>query len=176
METVYLGLGTNLGDREANLRGALERLSAHLEIDGVSRVYVSEPVGWRDQPEFWNLVVCGRTALPPAELLAACARIQEEAGARPAFRNGPRALDIDILLVGGRRIAGPALEVPHPRMLERAFVLRPLAELAPGLRHPTTGRTIAEHLASAGPLERAEPLFDGRDLLPAAPGGAEAGR
>lgn len=163
---VYLGLGTNLGDRKRNLRAALRRLGAVLEIDAVSSVYETEPVGYREQPDFWNLVVRGRTALEPFALLAAAQRIERQLGREPSFRNAPRVIDIDLLLYGDLRLVTSKLEVPHPRMLERAFVLRPLAEVEPGLRHPVTGERISERLAAVGAgLEHAQPLFPGTRLL-----------
>ena len=172
MRTVYLGLGTNLGERESNLRDALGRLAADVRIEAVSAVYESEPVGFRAQPDFWNLVVRGQTELEPRALLGAIKEIERAMGRRPSFRNAPRVIDIDILVYDDVVLDLPELSIPHPRMLERAFVLRPLAELAPGLVHPRTGRTIAEHLGSAVGLERAEPVFPGTRLLGA---GSEAG-
>ncbi|HEX7092016.1 MAG TPA: 2-amino-4-hydroxy-6-hydroxymethyldihydropteridine diphosphokinase [Longimicrobiales bacterium] len=165
MPTIYLGLGTNLGDRESNLREALRRLAELVRIEAVSSVYESEPVGFRAQPDFWNLVVRGQTELGPRALLGAIQEIERMMGRRPSFRNAPRVIDIDILLYDDVELDLPELSIPHPRMLERAFVLRPLAELAPGLVYPRTGRTIAEHLRSATGLERAEPLFPGARLL-----------
>lgn len=145
-----------------------------MTIEAVSSVYRSEPVGVREQPEFWNLVVRGRTRLGPKELLAALQAIERALGRRPGPRYGPRPIDLDILLYDDLRLSTPALEIPHPRLLEREFVLRPLAELEPRLRHPSTGRPIAEHLArglAAGTLAgRAEPIFPGTQLLEPAPG------
>lgn len=167
MPRVHFGLGTNIGDREANLRTALDELRQTVVIDAISSIYRSEPVGHREQPDFWNLVVRGRTGLAPETLLAAVKRIEREMGRTRSFRDAPRVIDIDILLYGTRRISTPSLEVPHPRMLERAFVLRPLAEVDPGLRHPGTGTRIADQLAGAGELERTERLFPGSRLLDA---------
>lgn len=165
MTRVYLGLGTNRGDRRANLREALARLRAFVEVEATSSIYRSEPVGYRRQPDFWNLVVRGETTLPPAELLDRVKRTEREIGRRPSFRNAPRVIDIDILLYGDRSVRMPSLEIPHPRMLERAFVLRPLAELDRGLRHPVTGRTVGEHLDSARGLERTERLGAAQSVL-----------
>lgn len=177
MTRVYLGLGTNRGDRGANLRTALDGVREVADIEAVSSVYRSEPVGFRAQPDFWNLVVRAGTRLAPADLLDRLKRIEVEMGRRPSFRNAPRVIDIDILLYDGRTVREPSLEIPHPRMLDRAFVLRPLAEIDPDLRHPVTGRTVAEHLAEARDLERVEPLFPGRQLLADAPdAGATEGR
>ncbi len=165
MPRAYLGLGTNLGDRESNLRTALRALSGLGEIAAVSSVYLSEPVGYRDQPRFWNLVVELRTALGPEEVLDAARRIEAGLGRTRPFPNAPRVIDIDLLLYDDRVLETPELEIPHPRMLERGFVLRPLAEIAPGLRHPRTGERIADHLARAERLERSERLFPGERLL-----------
>lgn len=165
MARVYLGLGTNLGDREANLRAALERLREVATIEALSSVYRSEPVGYREQPDFWNLVVRARTELPPEALVEAAKRIEAELGREPAFRNAPRVIDIDLLFYDDLRITTPTLTVPHPRLLERGFVLRPLAELDPELRHPVTGERIADRLACAEGLERTERLFPGDRLL-----------
>jgi len=162
---VYLGLGTNLGDRRAQLAGALERLGGVVEIDAISRVYESEPVGYREQPVFWNLVLRGGTDLEPEPLLEATQAIERELGRRRSFRNAPRPIDIDMLLFDDEVRVDGTLQLPHPRMLERGFVLRPLAELDPELRHPVTGRTIREELTLARGLERCEPLFAGSELL-----------
>jgi 2-amino-4-hydroxy-6-hydroxymethyldihydropteridine diphosphokinase len=130
----------------------------------VSSVWESEPVGLADQPDFWNLVVRGRTRLGPRELVAALLALEAALGRVRGARNAPRTLDLDLLLHGAAVAALPGAIVPHPRMLERGFVLRPLAELDPLLRHPVTGRTIADHLAGATGLERATRLFPGTEL------------
>ncbi|HET9985098.1 MAG TPA: 2-amino-4-hydroxy-6-hydroxymethyldihydropteridine diphosphokinase [Longimicrobiales bacterium] len=161
---MYLGLGTNLGDREANLRHAVRRLAELGSIDAVSTVYASEPVGFREQPEFWNLALRMTTRRTPEELLAGAQRIETELGRRPSFRNAPRPIDIDLLLYGDSAVSTAALEVPHPRLLERAFVLRPLVELDPALRHPVTGERLADRLRAPG-LERTEALFPGARLV-----------
>lgn len=163
--TVFLGLGSNVGDRRAHLAAALRRLARILTIEAVSSVYETEPVGFRPQPDFWNLVVQGRTTLAPEDLLWETLRIESELGRRRGARNAPRTIDIDILLYEDRVFSTPTLVVPHPRMMERAFVLRPLAELDPELRHPVTGERIADRLEQGGPFERIERLFPGQDLL-----------
>lgn len=162
---VYLGLGTNLGDREENLRHALARLAEVVEIEAVSAVYASEPVGYTEQPEFWNMAVRARTELAPRELLRRTRAIERAMGRVPTFRNGPRLIDIDLLLYGREHVGEVELEVPHPRMLERAFVLRPLLDLDPALTHPITGVALAERAAVPG-LGRVERLFAGDRLLP----------
>lgn len=165
MARVYLGLGTNLGDRASLLREALRRIEDVAEIEAVSGVWRTEPVGYRDQPDFWNLVTRARTDLEPEPLLSALLEIEKALGRVRSFPNAPRPIDIDLLLYDDRRISTPALTVPHPRMLERGFVLRPLAELDPDLRHPVTGEPIAEALSGAQRLERGERILSASDLL-----------
>lgn len=167
MPLAYLGLGTNLGDREANLREALRRLAQVIDSIAVSSVYRSEPVGVRDQPDFWNLAVRGATDLSPAALLSETRRIERELGRERPFPKAPRVIDIDLLLYDDVVLSAPELELPHPRLLERGFVLRPLVELDPALRHPRTGDRLAERLACAIGLEETTLLFPGSMLLPA---------
>lgn len=150
MKTVYLSLGSNLGDREANLRDAVARLEAEgVRVRRVSSMWETEPLEVRDQPWFLNLVVEAETELLPKMLLARVAKIEGELGRKRLRPKGPRTIDIDILLYGGAIVDTAELTVPHPRMSERRFVLGPLAELAPELRHPITRRTVREMLAAA---------------------------
>jgi 2-amino-4-hydroxy-6-hydroxymethyldihydropteridine diphosphokinase len=152
MKTAYLGLGSNVGDREANLRAAIERLPApDLRVLRVSPVYETEPVDFTRQRWFLNLVVEAETSLFPMQLLARVARIERALGRVRAVPKGPRTIDIDILLYGKAVIQSDALEIPHPRMAERRFVLAPLADLAPDLRHPIAHRTVSEMLDAASP-------------------------
>jgi 2-amino-4-hydroxy-6-hydroxymethyldihydropteridine diphosphokinase len=153
---VLLGLGSNLDGPVERLAEAVRRLGPEVEVRAVSSVYRSEPVGFREQPDFFNLVVLGRTRLAPERLLAHLHAVEEALGRRRTFRDAPRTLDADLLAYGDRTLDTPALTVPHPRMTERAFVLVPLAEVAPGWRHPRLGRTARELLALAGTLERIE--------------------
>ncbi len=152
MKTVYLGLGSNLGDREANLREALRRLEvAGISVVRRSSLYETEPRDILDQPRFLNAVVEASTALFPLQLLAYIRNIEREMGRRRVTPKGPRNIDIDILFYGRSVIRTPELETPHPRMTERAFVLAPLAEIAPDFRHPLSGKTAGEMLATLEP-------------------------
>jgi 2-amino-4-hydroxy-6-hydroxymethyldihydropteridine diphosphokinase len=152
MTTVYLGLGSNVGRRKANLRSAIERLrTPDLAVLRVSPVYETEPVDYAEQRWFLNLVVEAETSLTPMQLLARIAGIEQALGRVRAVPKGPRTIDIDILLYGQAVIRSEALEIPHPRMAGRRFVLAPLADLAPGLRHPMARRSVSEMLDDAPP-------------------------
>ena len=147
MKTVYLSLGSNIGDRERHLRDAIERLEGErLRVLRVSPIYETEPVDHTDQRWFLNLVAETETELFPTQLLVYTSRIERALGRVRAAPKGPRTIDIDILLYGNARVRTPKLEIPHPRMGERRFVLVPLADLAPDLRDPVTGRSIRELL------------------------------
>ena len=148
MTTVYLSLGSNIGDREKNLRDAIAALvEPGARLTRVSSFYETAPVDFTDQPWFLNCVVETETQLPPLELLRALRAIEVQLGSKKEFAKGPRLLDIDILTYGDAAIDTPELQVPHPRMTQRRFVLAPLAELAPDLRHPSWHATVGELLA-----------------------------
>ena len=150
MEITYLGLGSNLGDREHNLAQALALISQQAVVEKLSSIYETEPVGYAQQSLFLNAVCCVSTDLSPAQLLRLAKEIELELGRISSFPNAPRPVDIDILFYGDRVVESPELTIPHPRLAERAFVLVPLAEIAPELVHPESGRTIRELANSLG--------------------------
>jgi len=147
MALVFLGLGSNLGDAAATIRSAFGRLDGGILEDArLSRLYRSKPLYLEDQPDFVNAVAAGEASLPPRELLRELNRVEADFGRDRSkeIRNGPRSLDIDILLYGGLILAEPDLILPHPRLAERRFALIPLLELEPGLVDPAGGRPYAE--------------------------------
>ncbi len=139
---IYLGLGTNLGNRWSNLLRAIEGLRSFVTVDALSPVYETEPWGYAQQPPFLNMVLTGRTHLSPHELLAALKQLERDLGRRPTFRYGPRIIDLDILFYENLCMDTPDLTIPHPRLHERAFVLVPLANLAPDLIHPLLRKPV----------------------------------
>jgi 2-amino-4-hydroxy-6-hydroxymethyldihydropteridine diphosphokinase len=154
----YLGLGSNVGDREAHLRAAVAALRAHVvEVDAISSLYETEPVGEIiDQPDFLNAVVRIRTELEPVELLDLCKAIEVEQGRMlGGQRHGPRPLDVDLLLLGDLELETDRLTLPHPQVTNRGFVLEPLLELDPKLELPD-GTRLADALAGLGPGQRVE--------------------
>ena len=141
---VYLSLGSNVGDRAANLNTAIERLRSLGEVAAVSSFYETEPVEFTAQPWFLNCAVKLNTEKMPKQLLNAVLDIEKEMGRKRLKKKGPRTIDIDILLFGNSVIDTKGLTVPHPAMHERRFVLEPLAEIAPEVRHPMFKRTARE--------------------------------
>jgi len=147
--TVYLSLGSNLGDRAAHIERALARLAGNgVRITRRSSLYQTEPVDFQAQGWFLNLAVEAETELMPRQLLRVIRQIEKELGRKRIVRAGPRTVDIDILLYGASVVSAAELEIPHPRMTERRFVLVPMAEIAPALRHPVLRLTMVELLAA----------------------------
>ena len=144
LKTVYLSLGSNLGDRDANLRAAIDRLDNLGKVAAISSFYETEPVEVTDQPWFLNCAVKLETEKMPKQLLTALLDIERQMGRRRDRTKGPRVIDLDILLFGSSVIQTKGLTVPHPALHERRFVLEPLAEIAPDARHPVLKQTIRE--------------------------------
>lgn len=153
---IALALGSNLGDRLANLQAAVTELASYMTITDLSSVYETAPVYVTDQPAFLNAAITGTTHLAPLTFLWSIKQLEMELGRQPTFHYGPRVIDIDLLLFGEAEIHEAELTVPHARMTERAFVLQPLKEIAGGWIHPVAQRSI-EDLAQA---------IDGGDVRP----------
>jgi len=149
LKTVYIALGSNLGDRAENLRLAREQIDApDLRVMRTSSIYETAPRDVEDQPWFLNQVIECETDLFPRQLLGRLQKIERAMGRKRRTAKGPREIDLDILLFGNAVVKAPELEIPHPRLAERRFVLEPLAELVPEKKHPGTRRTMREMLAS----------------------------
>lgn len=152
MKTIFLGLGSNLGDRQENLRQAVRHLqAAGIQLMRASSLYETAPRDLLDQPQFLNAVIQAQTILFPMQVLHGVREIERAMGRRRTTPKGPRNIDIDILFYGRTVITTAQLEVPHPRIAQRRFVLEPLAEIAPDFRHPVTGKTAGEMLAMLEP-------------------------
>lgn len=145
--TIYISLGTNLGQRESNLQAALKAFSPGIQTLKQSPLYQTKPWGYADQPDFLNQVVKAQTKLSPLELLDYLKEIEERVGRTPTFRYGPRIVDLDILFYDDLIFENERLIIPHPRLAERAFVLVPLSKIAPNLCHPVRKNTIQELLS-----------------------------
>ncbi|HET7656899.1 MAG TPA: 2-amino-4-hydroxy-6-hydroxymethyldihydropteridine diphosphokinase [Bacillales bacterium] len=148
MKIAYLSLGTNLGDRMQYLKEAVLHLHVHeaINVEKLSSIYETEPVGYTNQPEFLNMVVKISTLLTPMELLEETAAIEKNLGRKRTIRWGPRTIDVDILLYDRLKLETDVLQIPHPRLTERAFVLIPLAEIHPKLAIPDSKLTFAEQI------------------------------
>ena len=155
---VLLGLGANVGDPRAQLARAVDAIRGFVDGVRVSSIYRTEPVGHRDQPDFYNQVLAGTTALSARELLVRLLALEREMGRERTFRNAPRVIDLDVLAYADAVIDEPDLAIPHPGIQSRGFVLHPLAEVAPAWRHPVLGSTAQELLAAAQPTERVDRL------------------
>jgi 2-amino-4-hydroxy-6-hydroxymethyldihydropteridine diphosphokinase len=160
----YIGLGSNIGDRERNIRRAVELLGASVQVTAVSSLYCTEPVGRGDQKDFLNAAARITTELSAPALLSLCRSIEDLLCRKRAERWGPRTMDLDILLYGDAVMNLPELVVPHPRMAERRFVLEPLAEIAPQALHPVLRRTAEQLLRD---------LRDPHRVMRCGPAGAE---
>ena len=158
MERVLLALGANIGDRLANLRAAVGGLADILQVEAVSPVYETAPMYDTDQGAYLNMVATGRTDLEPRPLLDALKALERRIGRVRSRRYGPRSIDLDIVFYADRIVREPGLDVPHPRVAERAFVLAPAADIAPEWRHPENGRTVVEMLGELGAPEGIERL------------------
>jgi 2-amino-4-hydroxy-6-hydroxymethyldihydropteridine diphosphokinase len=154
--TVYIGLGSNLGDRVANLREAGQRLSAIVKIENASQLYVAAPMGYVRDDAFVNAVIRGTTTLKPMELLEMMQAIEAAMGRRSGVQYGPRPIDLDLLFYESMQMETRKLTIPHPRIAERAFVLKPLAEIAPNLMHPVLYYTISQLLQDADEVEQVQ--------------------
>jgi len=163
MTVVDIALGSNLGDRATNLEAAIAALQPEVAVLDRSPIYETDPEYMVDQPAFLNMMVRGETGLQPQDLLRRLKSIERDLGRTPGRRYGPRLIDLDIIYFGDRIVVAPGLTIPHPRMVERAFVLRPLSDIAPDARHPVTGETVLKLLEKLGDLGGIKLYSHGRD-------------
>lgn len=146
---VYLSLGTNIGNRAANLKQAISLLPPQMTVKAKSKVYETPPWGYTEQDQFLNQVVMARTYLEPEKLIKHIKRLEVAMGRKASFRNGPRLIDIDILFYDDRILDTPSLVIPHPNLHERGFVLLPLMDVAPDLIHPVKKKSIRELIGAS---------------------------
>ncbi|CAN5467463.1 2-amino-4-hydroxy-6-hydroxymethyldihydropteridinediphosphokinase [soil metagenome] len=158
MSTAHVALGANLGDRFATIQAAVDRIRELGSVRAISSFYETDPVGYLDQPSFVNAVLELQTELGPLELIYRLLGIESDLGRVRTFANAPRAIDLDLLLFDSVVMDSERLTLPHPRMLDRALVMVPLAEIAPALNHPLTGRSMSAHLDDLQPLTGIEIL------------------
>lgn len=151
MATIYLALGSNVGDPKQNIEQAINLLSTFVSDIGRAQVYRSKPIGHTDQPDFLNTAISGRTDLNPGELLESLKGIEKKLGRVERFRWGPREIDIDIIFYDDLKVETGSLTLPHPEFRKRDFVLRPLKDLRPGLKDPVTGKTVSQLLEKIPP-------------------------
>ncbi|KXK15461.1 MAG: 2-amino-4-hydroxy-6- hydroxymethyldihydropteridine pyrophosphokinase [Chloroflexi bacterium OLB14] len=153
---VYLALGSNLGNRLANIKNAISNFTPQMDVKKKSPVYETPPWGYANQPAFLNQVVMAETYLEPEDLLSHLKRLEGVLGREPTFPNGPRLIDIDILFYDDVQIDSPPLQIPHTRLHQRGFVLVPLNDIAPDLIHPTLGKSVREMLLDVDRLNIVE--------------------
>jgi len=170
--TAYLSLGSNLGDKQENIRAALRILGDKpgITLAKYSSIYLTEAIGVTRQLDFYNAVARIQTSLSPQELLRTTQSIQDELGRQPESHHQPRPIDIDILFYGDMEINSPDLIIPHSRLTRRAFVLIPLLEISPNLIHPVTFRPLEEYLAQIYPPQKVERIIDAGKLFESAAG------
>ena len=159
MNTAYLGLGSNIGDKEENIQRAVELIKEKCEVSRQSSFYETEPVGYDNQDWFLNSVIEVKTILAPEELLAFLQSIEQEMGRIKTFKNGPRVIDLDILFYGDQTVKEEHLIIPHPRLHERLFVLEPLHEICPDYIHPIFKKSVKELYINVAKQKKVRKLY-----------------